>query len=353
MSRYPKSFDQSLGDLARSLWGDLGRQPDLVEGSDLRSILEAVAFQVADLSYRQEAAIDAAVPEAIYRAFGFELQQGVNAQGVLTVTLAGPLPYDTTIPTGSEVLTDGGVSALTTAELTIAAGQVSGTVTALSAQPGAAGNVPALAFRRFAFTVPGVSGVTNPQAFAGGRDVETLTEQQDRFIAFLVSLDASSEGGLAELLLRTTLNGESLTACRVVDGTEDPSIPPGRFLAYCYRPAGITDAYRDALWQVMQSRRAAGALGAIVRVTPTPVDVVVTVATRRAGVAVDLTRAAQAYFTALPFGAKVSYENLITALTTSSPDVREVTLVSPPADLMAATGQHYRLGDVQVSEVLL
>lgn len=353
MPRYLKTFDQALVEIARSLWIDLGQEADLVEGSVLRSLGEGVSFQSADLSDRQERAIDDAVPEAVFKAFGFPRKLAEPAQGTLRIFAAGPgAARAIEIGAGTEALTDGNVSFVTLVDSVLPLGAAWVDIPALAATPGAIGNVPAGAVNRLTFSPPGIGGVTNPQPFRDGEDAETLAQQTARFHRRLVTLDQSTRPGLKEALLEARLpTRERLQAAKVVDADNDENILPGRMVAYVYRLGGVPTALMELLRDIVAARRSAGALPLVIETVGTPVPVTAVLSARAAGVGGPAREALGAYFAGLQLGEKVSYENLVTVLTKSSPDITEVTLTSPSADVPPASPYvKFDLGSVLLSE---
>lgn len=355
MRQPPKTFEQALAEQLRAVaaapaWAG---QFDLTEGGKVYSILEAVAFQVADLSDRQEDSITKAIPEAVYAAFGFARRDAVAAAGALTFTAPAPAPVPAFIPAGSEVTRDDGITYVTLDDATIEIGQISVTVTAACATSGDVGNTGAGSVTRMTAAPPGVQRAANTLPFTGGRDAETSDEQRARFASWVDSLDQSSIPGLTSAALSVTVPGVgALSEVLIVDGETDPTIPAGRFTAYLYRAGGVPAALLSAVTAVLDTRRAAGCLPTVTPVAGTPVPVTAALTVRQLGTTMHARAALDVYFSTLKFGQKASFENLIAALKTAHPDIVEVTLTAPGADVPCGPYAHLELGAVTLAETV-
>lgn len=353
MATYLKTFDQALMDMARHLRADLGMDIDLIEGSVTRSLLEAVAFQVADLSERQERSILESIPEAVFSAFGFARLPAQPARGLLVFSAPVPVNDVVYIPAGAEAISDDDQIFVTIADAYLTAGQTYVTIPAQAKEGGAAGNIQALSITRLGFGLPGVSSVSNPQPFAGGQDAETVDAQRSRFLSWLSGLDQSDLTGLRSQLLQVTgpdAGGGlvSLTDALIADADTDEDIYPGTFQVHIYRlggiPAGLLAAVKKRLGQV----RAGGCIPKLIITNPRLVDVNIHVngsayAVPRVQAAVD------AYFLGLGYGQKLSYENLITVATNADPSITEVKVLSPTDDVIVGPYEHLAAGVIGVA----
>lgn len=347
-----KTYDEALAELALAYWGSMGMEPDLVEGSVERSLLEAVAFQVSDLSKRFDRALEAAIPEAVFAAVGFPRIPAVPATVTLEFTTATPSSEAIPVPAGTRATTTDGVEFATTADSFIPFGQSTVLVQARAVTPGSLGNVPAGSITRLASNVPLISSVTNPLPARGGEDAETLEAQRSRFGSYLIGLDRSTAPALTLALLSTsTPLGERLDQVVVVDGLDDNNIPAGTFRYYPYKLGGISNELALALVATASSNRAAGVKVEIGEVSTTSVNVTATVTIAYSGAQDAAQQAARDYIHNLRVGQKVSRENLITALTTSHPGILEVDLIEPAADVAAGAYEKLELGALSITEV--
>lgn len=348
-----KSYDEALAELALAYWGALGLEPDLVEGSVERSLLESIAFQVSDLSKRFDRSLQAAIPEAVFAAVGFPRIPAVASTVTLRFNTATPSGSAIIVPVGTRAATTDGVEFATTSDATIEAGATFTQVQARAVTPGAAGNVPAGSITRLASNVPMISGVANVLAATGGLDAETLEAQRARFGTYLIRLDRSTAPALMLALLEaSTPTGERLDQVLVIDGQDDEDIPPGVFLVYPYKLGGISLALAEALNATALANRAAGVKVELAEVETTAVNVTAEVITDRSGAREAAEQAARDYMHNLRVGQKASRENLITVLTIAHPGISEVTLTTPAADVMADSYEKLELGTLTVTEVL-
>lgn len=350
MRQTPKTYEQALAEIIRVL-SALEPEADFVEGSKYLSLAQAIAFQAADLSERQEASVTAAIPEAVYAAFGFARRVAANATGSLSFQAPGLSPVPVFIPAGTEASTPDGLTYVTLDDATLNVGEASVTVPAAAAAPGAGSNVTSARVTRLGSGIPGVQGVTNPVPFAGGTPGESDDDQQARFSRWLDTLDGSSIAGLTQAALNVTLPGEGAVGeVLIVDGSTDAGILPGRFRVYLYRQGGVSAALTAAIGAIIDLRRAAGCIPTVTAVPGTPVAMGVSLRVRQLGTVIYARAAINAYFSLLKFGEKVSRENLITALTTAHPDILEVTLNTPTDDVFCTAYAHLEPGAVVITE---
>lgn len=349
----PKTFEQGLSEMIRHLDSAQSGNADFNEGSDLLSLCEAVAFQVADLSERQEASITQAIPEAIFGAFGFQRRLATPATGALTFTAPAAVPVPVFIPKGSEVGKEDGTEYVTLEDATLEIAQTSVTVPAAAVVPGKGGNTSAGTVTRMLVPPPGIQGVSNALPFVGGLDAETLEEQRERFAAWIDSLDESSVTGLTNAVMSVNLPGSgSVHEALVVDGQTDGTIPAGTFKVFLYRPGGVPADLLAAITAAVDARRAAGCLPTIAVVAGTSVNVEYVLTVRQNGTTAFARAALEVYFAGLRFGQKASRENILTELKNAHPDILEVTLNAPAADVTVGAQAHLQLGTVTASETV-
>lgn len=351
---YLKTYDAALAEIIAFLQVELGTQIiDITEGSVIRSLAEAVAFQVADLSERQERSILEAIPESTFRAFGFAKKTAQKATGTVDFYAPVPARHNIHIPKGTEVIAAGEQSFVTTVDGNISTGQIKTSVAAVAVEGGIAGNVPARAITRLGTGVTGVSRLVNPAPFSGGTDDETLAEQQKRFAAYLATLDRSGKAGLTSVAFEVTEQNERLDSVRILDRNDTDDIPAGMFQLLGYRRGGVSEALKKRVQERIHRYRAAGVYPYFTWVEGTPVNVRIEADCRdplEVGYALErIKQVVAAYFAALDFGQKISYENVITIATTAHKSIFEVKLVEPSADVFADIRQRYELGTIEVT----
>ncbi|PIG96875.1 baseplate J/gp47 family protein [Deinococcus sp. UR1] len=354
---YLKTFEAALVELARHLTADLGVSVDLVEGSVLLALAEAVAFQAADLSERQERSIMDAIPDAVFAAFGFELRPATAAQGSLTFTAPVPAGDVLFVPAGAEAISEDDQTFRTTQDAYITPGQVQVTVPAVAVDAGTAGNVGAFTVIRLATGIPGIQAVTNTAPFTGGTDEEDRDERAARFAQYLAELDRSGKLGVqaAALLAQagTSDGAISCTNALVQDRDDTDAIPPGYVIVHAYRQGGVPAALRADVQAQVRAARAAGIVVMHEWTNGTPVNVTVQLdvpsAQQRPAAKAAAEAAVGAYFGALTYGRKASFENLIALITGAHPSIQEVTLLSPGGDVTAAPTARLELGTLTVT----
>ncbi|PZA08291.1 baseplate J/gp47 family protein [Meiothermus sp. Pnk-1] len=340
-----KSLDESLWEMLALWWGRTGIEPDTEPGSVLRTLFEAVAFQVEDLTYRFDRQAEAAIARAAFTAFNFQPRQATQAQTLLRFRRPVPQPAPLRIPKGFRVARFDGVEYETLVEGAIAAGQVLADIPAIAVEPGENGNCPAGAIIVPRSPLPGLEGVSNPQPATGGSDAETLEQQQARFARYIATLQGGTLAGLeAAALLAESPDGERITQALVLDPVVDPSIPAGTVYLYVDNgTASVTPAMLTYLRNTLDAGRPAGIDLRVLAAQPIAVNV--TFSLRGTPAALEAAKsAAQSYIKNLGIGEKVSRENLITALTIAHPDIREVDLTDPAGDEMIPMGYRAVLG---------
>ena len=152
----------------------------LQTGADLAVRLYAAAAQIQNLQAQADYVLRQSFPQTASGDYldrhaalrGLSRREAVKAEGVLRflVPSAGAQPL--TVPAGTAVCNAEGVRFVTTQAGTVAAGQTFAEIPAQAAEAGSAGNAPAGTVVCLTAPPQGIRSVTNPQAFAGGRDAE-------------------------------------------------------------------------------------------------------------------------------------------------------------------------------------
>ncbi len=188
MSITIKLFTQILNELVGWAQTHADEFDDFNDGATMKTLLEALAFEVDFSNLQIEAAQNAA---AIDSASGVDLdlkvadygvvrKPAVQAAGTLQFTLAAVAPAEGfTVPAGTVVSTVAqfnpydAIEYTTQADLVIAAGLTSGLTGALANVAGAAGNQAEEAITVLVTSISGVLAVENTTSFSGGTDAET------------------------------------------------------------------------------------------------------------------------------------------------------------------------------------
>ncbi|GAA6747456.1 baseplate J/gp47 family protein [Thermus brockianus] len=345
-----KTLDEALWEMMATFYARSGIRPDPTPGSVLRTLFEAVGFQVEDLTFRFDQAVRKAIPQAVFEAFGFTPRSATRAQTLLRFTRGAPQPVPLAIPQGFRVARADGAEYETLEEAAIPAGATHVDVPAAAVEPGEAGNAPAGAIRYPRFPLPGLLGVENPVPAAGGQDEEPLEEQKRRFALYIAQVHRATRYALeAAALTAVGPNGERAREALVLDAVARPCLPPGVVEVWVDDGFGTaTDGLLAAVGAAVDRMRAAGVYVRVHRVEPVPVDVRAQVRGSEAARGA-VAGAVRRYLYGLRVGEKVSRENLITALTVSHPEVEEVDVLTPLDDVAVPFNRRAVPGVVEVS----
>ena len=294
-----------------------------------------------------------------------------------------------TIPIGTRIQTSTGIEFVT-----IQAGQIDTgieddvTLAIKAVLPGDDGNVAAGSINFFVTAVQGLSAVTNSLATAGGQEEESDDARKVRFQDFVSNLtratrranevgaqsaqlvDEETEEILEQVTHARVYEPFNVTDNTIANGGDGlpASYDVGFFEIYVDNGSGTVSVELLAETQRVidgfteEGERVAGWKGAgivaeVKVVTPVVVNVVCGIQ-MKPGFTLDSDHeslaqgAIEEYFTNLQILEKVSWENLLVAITNSSPDIYEVTLTTPAADTAVAYFERGVLGSVTINEVI-
>lgn len=343
-----KSLDEAVAEMLQWWWWGTGLEPAAVEGDILRTLFEAVGFEVEDITTRFDRALEEAIPEAVFAAFGFPRLRAAKAATTLRFSRTSPAPYDVVIPAGTRAQTLSGLVYATTQEAMIPQGFNVADAPAEAVFAGRIYNVGAGTITQLVDAVPGVEAVTNPVPATGGQDEETLEEQKRRFALWLASIARGTKAAItAAALSAQAPDRERAQEVLVVDPVDNPAIPPGLAIVYVDGTGATSDDLLTAVAAAVEEVRSAGIRVEVRRVERVSVSVHARLDAPPEAMA-PASEAVRAYFGALRVGQKVSYENLIVAIHTSHPSIREVTLLSPSQDVLVGPYQRATLGSLTV-----
>ena len=350
---------------------------DLNEGSLQRAQLEAVALLMEEFQVRLSQGVTYAIQEAAFNAFGFERLSAQPAAGSVMFQSLSAAATDITIPSGSTVVSDSGVQFKTLAPGVIYTGQVLSAPVAIQAViPGKSGNLASGAITRMGFSIPGVDAVLQGGPTLGGAEVETDEDRRDRFNRYIATLARGTKEALE--FAATEALGPSVHVLAVEPATLSP------------RPDGVPDS--GLVWLVIDDGSGAASvpgsmLATLEQAMRGYVDIngVQVPGWKSAGVRVDyrmvtsvevsfsakvtataygvsrwnelqaaLSSALTAFISEVPIGGRISYQNLVVALTASDPDIVEVDLMmwkkgDPVPTVMSA--EDFTLGTLEAAKV--
>jgi hypothetical protein len=342
-----KPLEESLWEQLALWWSRTGIKPDTEPGSVLRTLFEAVGFEVEDLSFRFDTALDTAIPLAIFEAFAFMPLPAQKAAVPLMFERAAAYSTPLVIPAGFRVGRVDGVDYETTVDAEIPSGSSTALLSALCVTAGAVGNAPANTITFPRASLPTLVRVYNPQPATGGQDHEPLEEQKVRFARYIAKVHRATLAALGAAAMDVaTLQGERAREVLVLDKVYKDSLAPGYIEVWVDDGnATASVALIDAIHAHIETYpyRAAGAIHATYAVT----GVVTPISFELDGDPDDLEpckNAARTYIKGLRIGQKVSRENLITVLTNTAIRSREITLVTPAADVPVGQTERAVLG---------
>ncbi len=331
MENVVKPFEEAVAEMLGWWWYRTGIEPDAVEGDILRTLFEAVAFEVEGITTAFDQALEAAIPEAVFQAFGFERLKPAPARLTLRFSRASPAPEDIPIPEGTRGQTPAGLGFRTLQPATLPRGQTYVDVPAECEVPGAQGNVPVGAVSVVKDAIPGIESVTNITAGTGGVDEEPLEAAKERFSRWLA---AQAKGTLASIelaALGAEVGGIRPKRAKAVDLVLDPAVPLGEVRVYV--DADNPSPLLPAVVQAVDPVRPAGVRVQAYAVTRVPVNVRVRLEGGQPGDIPLAQNAVYAHFEALAIGEDVVRERLIARVAEACPGVYAVRLIDPASDV--------------------
>lgn len=234
-----KNFTSITAGMVNLMRGLNSQLTDFNVGSVTRTLLEAPAAEIEELYLQYLNGLLEAIPTAVYQAFDFDRLPATTARGVLRLTLAAPAIEDTTIVAGTVFETAAGVRYALLEDVLIETGETTADGTAVAETAGVAGNTLAGTVLVWP-TAPTGGTVTNPQAFTGGRDIESDSERKARFQAYIASLSRGTLTALdyaARLAEVTDAGGNVIERVTHVGQVEEI---PGQVRLYIHNGAGAT-----------------------------------------------------------------------------------------------------------------
>lgn len=348
----PKTLDEAVWEMLALWWSRTGVKPDLEEGSVLRTLFEAVGFQVEDMSLRFERGLARTLPAAVFDAFGFTPLPPLKATTSLIFERGAPYPTPLDIPAGLRVAKLDGVEIEVITATQIAANQsASAPVAAIAVQAGASGNAPVNAYTIPRATLPTLTRVYNNQPATGGQDAESLDSQKRRFALYLAQLQRGTKAALQSAALAVLgPSGERATEVLVLDATDRPVLIPGAVEVWVDDGLGTAATpLLGAIASALELIRSAGAYVQVYAAQAVAIGINAQIDTANSEAVSAAQDAARAYLKGLRIGQKISRENLITALTNAHPDIREVTVNSPATDTVLSYNQRATVGTLNIS----
>ena len=215
----------------------------LAEDCDLAVRFYAAAAQLQALDIQAWWVLDQSFPQTAQGTYldGHALMRGLSrraaakAVGTLRFSINSPATVELTIAAGTACMTAGEVRFQTTADAVLAAGELSVDVPAEALESGAVGNVPPGSVTILTACPVGITGCTNPAAFAGGSDPEDDESLRARVLESYLRLPNGANAAWYE---QTAMSHQGVAAAQAVGrargiGTVD---------VYIATEAGLPDA---------------------------------------------------------------------------------------------------------------
>lgn len=130
---------------------------------------------------------------------GITRKSGHKAEGILRFKIDSTREDALSIPAGTVCTTAGLVRFVTTEDAVIRAGALYADAAAEAENAGTAGNVPAESITKMTKAPAGVTGVTNPAAFAGGSGEEDDESLRERILDSFIRLPNGANAAFYEL----------------------------------------------------------------------------------------------------------------------------------------------------------
>ena len=176
------------------------------DGCDAMVRLYALASEVQSLLAQADWVLDQSFPQTAvgqyldYHAETRALARlpAAKATGVLRFSAPSAAVTDYEIEQGSVAMTSGGVRFETTEKATLAKGETYVDVPASAVEAGASGNAIAGTIHLMSVYPVGITQCTNPEAFSGGSDEESVEKLRERVLASYKRLPGGATAAFCE-----------------------------------------------------------------------------------------------------------------------------------------------------------
>lgn len=272
-----KSFTAVAASMLNYMRGTTKKVTDFNIGGVVRTMLEAIAIEIEELYQQYFNGLKEAIPVSLYTSLGFNSLPALPAYGLLRVTVSSS-GSDVLIQAGTVFSMAGGATPyVSSADVTIPAGQTQAYVRVVAAAAGVVGNI--LAGQSFsALPVPThFVSATNLSAFTNGAEVETDSAKKVRFINYIQSLNRGTVAAINYGLSTVSLvDSDGIQTERVASSSliepwlTDDTQPVSLVKAYIHNGVGSTSSallaqaqnviygYYDALNTPVPGWKAAG-----------------------------------------------------------------------------------------------
>lgn len=367
-----KDFLSIVASMVNHVRGATKKLTDFNPGSVNRTMLEAAAIEIDELYQQMFNGLTEAIPTAIYQGFRFDMLPAVSA-GTDIVFSAAPAPSaPIVIPAGTLVgIPNTNYQYATTADAQIIAGSTSVTARVVATQVGAAWNSAANTITDLINPISGVTSITNPNPVRSGRDVETPTQRDARFVEYIAALSRGPDDALiygAKTANLRSANGdvtEYVSQAVLIKPYEtDNTQPLGYVNLYVFNGAGSTSAalvsqcqnvingYVDSAGKTTVGWKAAGCICRVMAVTEQVQNVTATLTALPGYTNAELIPLVQQvisdYLFNLGIGKTLLFAELIRRIK-EVPGVYDVSLSVPTANVVSAANVKIMPGAIAVS----
>lgn len=346
---------------------------DFNKGSVVRSLLGAFAAEMDELYQEMFIGLKEAIPVSIYQTFSFNPLPAVAASGNITVNITSQ-SSSVLIPAGSVfTFVNGSVSFVSQADVTIAAGNTSGSVYAVANLAGVVGNVPINTSFVMTPAVSSFVSASNPVAFNNGADQESADAQQQRFQAFITALQRGTLSAIqygamqAQLLDANGVVTERVATAAIVEPyLTDNTQPVGLVNVYLHNgtaPASsaliaqaqkIIYGYYDTNNNPVPGYKAAGVQVNVYAASTLTVNATAHITaltdyqSQVSTLATNAQNALSSYLQNLPLGGTAILAEMI-AIVMNIPGVENVTFTAPTGDTTSNNTQKIMPGTLSVT----
>lgn len=375
-----KNFETITASIINNIISMSDELTDFNVGSNIRTLVEANAREMDQLYQALLKGLYEAIPVSLYKAFDFQKLSAGYASGNVRFTRDSAVTGDVIIPAETTVESpEDGLTFSVVAETTLESEDDYVDVYVQATGTGTSYNVVADSITELTTGISGIASVNNEEAFVNGTDDETELERKLRFQLWLSTIPRAIETAVeygATTAKLTDDNGLTLESVQsawvhepMVD--EDPAGTPGEIDVFIWNGHDIAsdeliakckkiiDGYVDDSGTRIPGWKAAGVVCNVYSVTPTPVDITMTVYTYADvdfdSIEADIKTAISAYIADLDIADTLVRAELIDAAM-SIPGVYDVTITAPATNVaLTSPAWHYIVteGDVTISQSIV
>lgn len=195
-----RGSDNILQKLISFVSSSTDKLTDFNVGSAIRTLLESVSLQIEEFYYDLKLAVEFAIKNSGYHAFGFVKKGATKSNGTVTIFFESALRTPLLIPKGTVFYTGGQRRRLyfqSIDNVKIETGAQSAILNIESIEYGENNNVLAGEITKSKLNNPNVLHISNMEDLHGGREKETSIERENRFKEYVHTLQRGTNEALA------------------------------------------------------------------------------------------------------------------------------------------------------------